>query len=57
MRELQDELNSTINVLDEVRDPGSPRRISDKHVLQLFLPQWSPVNLPPAQTTTSSRGC
>ncbi|MDR7111434.1 8-oxo-dGTP diphosphatase [Microbacterium trichothecenolyticum] len=37
VRELQEELNSTINVLDEVRDPGSPWRISDKHVLQLFL--------------------
>lgn len=37
VRELQEELNSTISVLDEVRDAGSPWRISDKHVLQLFL--------------------
>lgn len=37
VRELKEELNSTINVLDEIRDAGSPWRISDKHVLQLFL--------------------
>lgn len=37
VRELQEELNSTIRVLGEVRDPGSPWRISDKYVLQLFL--------------------
>ena len=37
VRELQEELNSTIRVLDEVGDPGSPWRISDKHVLRLFL--------------------
>lgn len=37
VRELQEELNSTIKVLDEVRDSASPWRISDRHVLRLFL--------------------
>lgn len=36
-RELKEELNSIINVMDEVRDGGSPWRISNKHVLRLFL--------------------
>ncbi|WP_194395922.1 (deoxy)nucleoside triphosphate pyrophosphohydrolase [Microbacterium atlanticum] len=36
-RELKEELNSTINVMDEVRDAASPWRISDEHVLRLFL--------------------
>jgi len=36
-RELKEELNSVISVMHEVRGPGSPWRISDKHVLRLFL--------------------
>ena len=37
VRELREELSSTISVMGEVRDAGSPWRISDKHVLRLFL--------------------
>lgn len=37
VRELREELSSTIEVLGEVRDAGSPWRISAKHVLRLFL--------------------
>lgn len=37
VREIREELSSTISVLSEVADAGSPWRISDKHVLQLFL--------------------
>lgn len=37
VREIGEELRSTISVLDEVVDDDSPWRISDKHVLRLFL--------------------
>ncbi|MGC5171598.1 (deoxy)nucleoside triphosphate pyrophosphohydrolase [Microbacterium sp. DT81.1] len=37
VREIEEELSSTINVLDEVIDHDGPWRISDKHVLRLFL--------------------
>lgn len=36
-REIEEELLTTIDVLDEVVEDGSPWRISDKHVLRLFL--------------------
>lgn len=36
-REIEEELLTTIDVLDEVVDDGSPWRICDKHVLKLFL--------------------
>lgn len=37
VREIQEELQSQITVRDEVIDEGSPWRISDEHVLRLFL--------------------
>lgn len=36
-RELKEELNSNISVIGEVVDGGVPWRISDRHVLRLFL--------------------
>lgn len=37
VREIGEELHARISVLDEVIDDHSPWRISDKHVLRLFL--------------------
>lgn len=37
VREIEEELDSRISLLDEVVDDDSPWRISDKHVLRLFL--------------------
>lgn len=37
VREIGEELHARISVLDEVVDDDSPWRISDKHVLRLFL--------------------
>ncbi len=37
IREIREELSSRISVLEEVLDHDSPWRISDKHVLRLFL--------------------
>lgn len=37
VREIEEELSSTIDVLDEVVDHDGPWRIGDKHVLRLFL--------------------
>lgn len=37
VREIGEELHARISVLDEVVDDDSPWRISDKHVLRLFM--------------------
>lgn len=37
VREIEEELHARISVLDEVVDDDSPWRISEKHVLRLFL--------------------
>lgn len=37
VREIEEELSSTIDVIDEVVDHDGPWRIGDKHVLRLFL--------------------
>ncbi|MAM53256.1 MAG: DNA mismatch repair protein MutT [Microbacterium sp.] len=36
-REIREELHTRISVLEEVLDDDSPWRISDKHVLRLFV--------------------
>ncbi|GAA3632466.1 (deoxy)nucleoside triphosphate pyrophosphohydrolase [Microbacterium awajiense] len=42
VREIDEELNSRISVIEEIADEGSPWRISDKHALRLFLATVGP---------------
>ena len=50
VREIREELMVEVVVGDEVLDPGSPWRISDLHVLRLFLATISTGDLTPGES-------